>query len=46
MIRPTGEVDAVAGICYNLTIINGLDFTRFLSGGFYETLDNIGRNAL
>ena len=25
---------------------NQLDFTRFLSGGFHETPDNIGRNAL
>ena len=23
-----------------------LDFTRFLSGGFHETPENIGRNAL
>ena len=42
------HLDPFGGMCYHSLKMRGtsLDFTRFLSGGFHETPENIGRNAL
>ena len=38
--------ESVARIGAVVDAMIALDFTRFLSGGFNQTLENIGRNAL